>query len=423
MMMQSQTPVAPEAAEKLVVAIQELSLARDLGTVMQVVRRAARELTGADGATFVLKEGTSCFYADEDAITPLWKGSRFPLTSCVSGWVMMNRMPLVIPDIYQDSRVPIEAYRPTFVKSLAMVPIRPTAPIAAIGNYWSRQHRATEEELKLLQTLANSTSVAMENIELYAELERRVDRRTQELAAANAALEDANRELEAFAYSASHDLRSPVRTIRSFAQLIADDPDNRLTPESVAHLSRVGRAAERMDALIRDLLELARVSSAALARESVDVSSMAEQVGQALAAETPGRSVRFVVTPGGKAVGDPGLLRIVLENLLANAWKFTTQRQDAVVEFGFVTNGAAPAGRTEFFVRDNGAGFPAEQAGKLFAPFQRLHTGNEFPGVGIGLATVRRIISRHGGVARAEGAVGKGATFWFSLPSEAEKRG
>lgn len=413
--MKSDSPVAPDSADKLVVAVQELSLARDLRTIMQVVRRAARELTGADGATFVLKEGTSCFYAEEDAISPLWKGSRFPLSSCVSGWVMMNRAPVVIPDIYQDPRVPIEAYRPTFVKSLAMVPIRPKAPIAAIGNYWSRHHRATEEELKLLQALANSTSVAMENIELYADLERRVEQRTQELGAANAALADANRELEAFAYTASHDLRAPVRTIRGFAQFIADDVQNRLTPESIGHLKRIGNAAQRMDALVNDLLVLGRISATALERKPIDVSSLAKDVGQALAVQNPDRAVRFVVAPGARAFGDPGLIRIVLENLLANAWKFTARRQDALVEFGYAVSGTAD--RTEFFVRDNGAGFPAEHVDKLFAPFQRLHTGNEFPGVGVGLATVRRIISRHGGVARAQGAVDQGATFWFSLPT------
>jgi GAF domain-containing protein len=126
--------------ERLVAVVQELSMARELPTVMAIVRRAARELTGADGATFVLREADHCYYADEDAIQPLWKGQRFPMAACVSGWVMLNRQAAVIEDIASDSRVPIDAYRQTFVRSLAMVPIRAAAPIGAIGNYWARQH-------------------------------------------------------------------------------------------------------------------------------------------------------------------------------------------------------------------------------------------------------------------------------------------
>src|ERR1700761_615880 len=144
--------------------VQELSLARDLETVMKIVRSAARRLTGADGASFVLREGQSCFYADEDAISPLWKGSRFPMNECVSGWVMEHRKPAVIPDIYSDHRVLWEAYRPTFVKSLAVVPIRTLSPIGAIGNYWAKEHTPTQEEVRLLQSLADITSVTLENV-------------------------------------------------------------------------------------------------------------------------------------------------------------------------------------------------------------------------------------------------------------------
>ncbi|HZI72761.1 MAG TPA: GAF domain-containing protein, partial [Gemmatimonadales bacterium] len=162
------------AMEKLVAVIQELSLARDLPRIMEIVRRSARELTGADGATFVLRDGEQCHYADEDAIAPLWKGRRFPMTSCISGWAMLNRQAAVIEDIYADPRIPAEAYRPTFVKSLVMVPIRTADPVGAIGNYWAARRKPRPEEVKLLQALADSTSVAMENVQLYAGLERKV---------------------------------------------------------------------------------------------------------------------------------------------------------------------------------------------------------------------------------------------------------
>ncbi|WP_242112807.1 sensor domain-containing diguanylate cyclase [Luteimonas aquatica] len=170
-----------QGLERLVDAVQELSLARDLDAVTDVVRRTARALTGADGATFVLRDGDKCYYADEDAIEPLWKGQRFPLSICISGWAMLNRSATVIEDIYLDPRVPHEAYRPTFVKSLVMVPIRTRDPIGAIGNYWAQPHRATEQEVHLLRALADSASVAMENVQVYSELERRVEERTHQL--------------------------------------------------------------------------------------------------------------------------------------------------------------------------------------------------------------------------------------------------
>ena len=172
--------------ERLLHTVQELSLARTLTDVQRIVRSAARALTGADGATFVLRDNDYCYYADEDAIEPLWKGSRFPLKTCVSGWAMLNRDAAVIPDIYRDARVPHEAYRPTFVKSMVMVPIRRAEPIGAIGNYWARERHPTDEEVSLLQALADSTSIAMENVQVYAELEQRVRDRTAELEKANA---------------------------------------------------------------------------------------------------------------------------------------------------------------------------------------------------------------------------------------------
>lgn len=161
-----------ESARELVSAIQLLSLARSLAEIQEIVRTAARRLTGADGATFVLRDEGQCYYADEDAISPLWKGQRFPLEMCISGWTMLNRRPALIGDIYRDARVPHEAYRPTFVKSLAMVPIRTIDPVGAIGNYWAHHHEPSAAEVELLQALADSTAVAMENVRAYEELER-----------------------------------------------------------------------------------------------------------------------------------------------------------------------------------------------------------------------------------------------------------
>ncbi|HEY0192691.1 MAG TPA: GAF domain-containing protein, partial [Kofleriaceae bacterium] len=224
--------------ERLLPTVQELSMARDLATIMEIVRRAARALTGADGATFVLRDGPYCYYAEEDAIEPLWKGKRFPLEQCISGWAMLHREAVMIEDIYADARVPHSAYRATFVKSLVMVPIRRLKPVGAIGNYWARQHRVSETNIRLLQALADSTSIAMENVELLQGLESRVAERTAQLESANRELESANRELEAFSYAVSHDLRAPLRSINAFSRILLEDHSEDLGA-GAPHLQRI----------------------------------------------------------------------------------------------------------------------------------------------------------------------------------------
>jgi len=397
-------PAYLHGMERLVTAVQELSLARDLNQVMAIVRQAARELTGADGATFVLREGELCFYADEDAIAPLWKGSRFPMHACVSGWAMLHKQSAVIDDIYTDPRVLADAYRPTFVKSLAMVPIRPASPIGAIGNYWAQRHHASPTEVKLLQALADSTSVALEHVRLYAELEQLVKDRTEQL-------EQANRALEAFSYSVSHDLRAPLRSIDGFSQALLEDLEGKIEPSSAGYLQRVRAAAKRMSELIDDLLELSRTARVEPQRESVDVSALALDVARQLERREPTRQVALEVQPGLRVDADPRLLRVVLENLLGNAWKFTGKTAAARVQVGQ----ERAKGKLAIYVRDNGAGFDMQFASKLFAPFQRLHEAGEFPGTGVGLATVQRIVHRHGGQIWAEAIVDAGATFHFTL--------
>ena len=173
--------VLNQRLQYLIQVIQKLASAHDLESIMAVVRTGARQLTHADGATFVLRDRDLCYYADEDAITPLWKGGRFPMSACISGWVMLNNQSVILEDIYADPRIPADAYRPTFVKSLAMVPIRSREPIGAIGNYWATHHRPSPEEMELLQTLADAAAVAMENVYLYDVQEQRIQERTTQL--------------------------------------------------------------------------------------------------------------------------------------------------------------------------------------------------------------------------------------------------
>lgn len=225
----------------------------------------------------------------------------------------------------------------------------------------------------------------------------------------NAELETANKELDAFSYSVAHDLRAPLRAIDGFSLALLEDYKDQLPTEAKGYLERVRGGATRMGQLIDDLLKLARISRQQIKRSQIDLSCLAEEVAAQFQASSRDRQIRFVITPGVWVSGDRNLLRIVLENLLGNACKFTCKRADAQVELG-VQNGA---GEQVVYVRDNGSGFDMQYADKLFGVFQRLHRDTEFPGTGVGLVTVQRIITRHGGRIWAEAAPGEGATFYF----------
>jgi len=253
--------------------------------------------------------------------------------------------------------------------------------------------------------ISASRRAAQEIQELNAELETRVRQRTAEL-------ESANEEMRSFSYSVSHDLRVPLRTIAATAEALNSGYSALLDAAGRDHLGRLSVAAQRMGQLIEDLLNLSRVNRAELRREPVDLGEVAQSVMADFQRVDPGRKVQFRFAPGLCVVGDAQLLRLLLENLLGNAWKFTSRKPEALIELG-VQRGAG--GHHTYFVRDNGAGFDMEFAGKLFRPFQRLHDSTEFPGTGIGLATVHRIVSRHGGRVFAEGKEGAGATFYFEL--------
>ena len=239
---------------------------------------------------------------------------------------------------------------------------------------------------------------------LNAELERRVRERTAEL-------EATNQELEAFAYSVSHDLRAPLRGIRGLSEVLLERYADQLDAEGRDYLRRACESSNRMSRLIDDLLKLSRVGRSELCWQPVNLTALAESVVAELRKSEPGRSVEVVIGPNLRAEGDERLLGLVLDNLLGNAWKFTTRRTDARIEFGFTAE-PEPA----FFVRDNGVGFDMRHAGRLFGVFQRLHSADEFPGTGIGLATVQRIIKRHRGRVWAAGVVNQGAVFYFTLP-------
>ncbi|WP_237269429.1 sensor histidine kinase [Pseudothauera hydrothermalis] len=228
-----------------------------------------------------------------------------------------------------------------------------------------------------------------------------------------AELENANRELEAFSYSVSHDLRAPLRAIDGFARILEEELDGTLTPSARAHLERIRKATERMAQLIDDLLNLARLTRQPLARETVDLSELAAQIIDELRAEQPERHVTVDIQPQMLALADRNLMRIVLDNLLRNAWKFSARQPQAHIGFWVEHD----RNRKIYCVRDNGAGFDMAYAANLFRPFHRLHAEQDFAGTGIGLATVQRIIARHGGAVWARSRPGEGAQFFFTLDS------
>ena len=238
-----------------------------------------------------------------------------------------------------------------------------------------------------------------------------------ELSQRAVALEAANRELEAFSYSVSHDLRSPLRSIDGFSQALLEDYGNRLDDAGKDYLRRVRAASQRMAQLIDDLLQLSRLTRKEMIVAEVDLSGMARGIAANLRTADPQRAVEFCIADGLVVKGDGQLLEVMLENLLGNAWKFTGKQAHARIEFARTRSEGQEAYQETFYVRDNGAGFDMDYADKLFGAFQRLHAAAEFEGTGIGLANVQRIITRHGGQVWAEGQVGQGATFYFTLQS------
>jgi light-regulated signal transduction histidine kinase (bacteriophytochrome) len=237
------------------------------------------------------------------------------------------------------------------------------------------------------------------------EVEQQVRERTAEL-------ESANRELEAFSYTVSHDLQAPLRSIRGFSEALLQDYGGRLDERGTSYLHHIHEASRQLSQLIQDLMALGLIDKGELCARRVDLSALAEEVMAELQAVEPQRQVEVSIAPGLAALGNGGLLRIALVNLLSNAWKFTRHQPRPRIELGAVL----AAGARPFFVRDNGAGFSMDQVDRLFGVFQRLHSAEDYPGTGIGLATVKRILRRHGGKVWAKGQPGQGATFYFTLP-------
>jgi two-component system CheB/CheR fusion protein len=398
--------------ERLLSVLVELSFARELDQVTEITRRRVRQLTAADGVTFVLRQGDECYYADEESIAPLWKGRRFPMSQCVSGWAMLNRQAAVIPDIYQDSRVPTIAYRPTFVKSLLMVPVRTQDPVAAVGVYWGTPHTATAEEQSLVQAVANGAALAMENVQLVADLEAAAERERT----ARRLAERANQLTDQFLATVSHELRTPLNVIHGWLWRLRQP---RLTTEITRQaLDAIDRNAAIQARLVEDLLDASRAMAGTLRLECgvVDLNVVCARQVEAMQAAAEAKNQVLELCPGGDELpvfGDTVRLQQVVRNLVENAIKFTPQG-------GTIALSARRHGsRARVSVRDTGIGLQDDALRRVFDRFWQFdgRATREAGGLGLGLTLVHELVRLHSGTVTAESAgLNAGSTVTFELP-------
>jgi signal transduction histidine kinase len=372
---------------------------------MDVLRECARRVTGADGITVVLRDGDLCHYVEEDAIGPLWKGRRFPMESCISGWCMLNRQQVVVPDIYVDPRIPHEAYRPTFVRSLAMTPIRTEDPIGAIGAYWARHHEASLVELEVLQALGDSAALAIANARMIE------------------ALRESSRRKDDLLSMLAHELRNPLAPIRNALHVLRVQSREE---DGVTQRARemMERQIQLLSRIVDDLLDVARLNSgrvplrserldlARVVRQSAeDCRDLLEKAGLTLELYLPETPVWIS--------GDALRLSQVVGNLLDNARKFTPSGGRVAVRLTTEDG----SGKAVLTLSDTGIGIAAEVLPHIFEVFtQARQPLDRSPGgLGLGLSVVRGLLELHGGSIQATSeGLGRGCVFTCELPGEAE---
>jgi PAS domain S-box-containing protein len=394
---------------KLSAVYRDLARSLELSEVTATVCRAARELLGSDGAAFIIREGDEVYYADTDAIAPLWKGQRFPASACVSGWSIIERQPAVIEDVYEDERVPVEAYRPTFVNSLVMVPVRAVNPVGAIGAYWAERRRATDDEVRLMQTLASAADLAFANAQLYEQTKR-----------ARLEAEAANRLKDEFLATLSHELRTPLTAIIGWAHMLGEAMLNE--EMSLQAIQAIRRNADQQRRIIEDILDASRIVMGnlkveiepmrliALVQETID------SVHPAAAAK--GIELSAALDPRADEIqGDPHRLRQVVWNLLSNAVKFTDSGGRVKVEAERLLT------HVRLTVSDTGQGISPDFLPFVFDRFRQADgsTTRRHGGLGLGLSIVKCLVEAHGGAVHAYSAGDRlGATFTVDLPLPAE---
>ncbi len=419
---------------RLLNSIRGLSQARCLNDVMQIVRQVARELATSDGATFILRDADQCFYVDEDAIAPLWKGKRFPLQACISGWAMLHKRAVAIEDIYADSRIPADAYRPTFVKSLAMVPVRREDPLAAIGVYWASTHAATQREMWLLQTLADCTALALANVDLYQDLKRKAEEyaalyeRSQQELADRKRLEHELRQaqkMEAIgrlAGGVAHDFNNVLSAVRGHAEfLLAEVAVGSAAEQDVRHILQ---ATETATTLTQQLLAFARHQ--VMCRQVLELNPVIERtlklLQRMLGTDIVVSLQLAPISP--RVEADPGQLEQILLNLAVNARDAMPRGGKLTIESHLVELSEGdlatqlhlqPGSYALMAVSDTGSGMRPEILARIFEPF--FTTKEVGKGSGLGLATVYGIVRQLGGDLHVYSEEAYGSTFKMYLPS------
>ena len=387
-------------------------MARTLEAVADVVKRAARDLSHADGATFVLREDDLCHYFDEDAIGPLWKGRKFAAETCISGWAMINRQAVAVRDIFKDSRIPLGAYKATFVRSLLMTPIRQKAPLGAIGIYWSRVHEPSGEEKSVLQALSDATSTAMENLSLYSSLRAKV-----------LELERANKAKDEFLLTISHELRTPMNSILGWSEILADR-DECSEKDFEEGVSAIHRNAVNQMTLITELLDASEILSGTLVlrRGVVDVLDAMEAILRPARIKAAQKGVLLKIESKCKdchVFADRERLSVVFKNLIDNAIEYTPPA--GCITVSVITRGASAVIR----VTDTGEGIDGAFLPFVFERFSQEDGSNtrSHGGLGLGLSIVKAVVEAHGGHVTAESlGRAKGATLTVTLPLARPKK-
>jgi PAS domain S-box-containing protein len=402
---------------------QEIAGELDIEAIAQLVVDRMQDLTGAEGAGIGLIEGENIVYRAVAGTLP--RGLTMRCDAGLTGICLRTGETVLSADIQADARTNQHMATALGARAAVVVPLRDgDRYVGVLAVSSPRTGLFDQQDLEMLQLLAGQVSAAMSRAAAFEAQQRLLGERAernrvleQQVAQRTAQLEASNQELEAFAYSVSHDLRAPLRSMDGFSQVLLQRYADQLDDRGSRYLTHIRDAAQEMGQLIDALLMLSRVSRSEMQHEQVDLAALAHAIVADLGARSPTRSIAWVIAHDLVTTGDERLLRAALDNLLGNAWKFTRGREDARIELGMTSENGHPV----YFVRDNGAGFDMAYADKLFAPFQRLHGTSEFEGTGIGLATVQRIVHRHGGRIWAEGAVGEGATFSFTFQRACEE--
>lgn len=393
-------------AALLIDTVKKLAYSNNLEEVTTLVRSAARQLTGADGATFVLREGNLCHYADEDAISPLWKGSRFPMDSCISGWVMLHKKPVIIEDIYVDDRIPEDAYRPTFVKSLAMVPIRTEEPVGAIGNYWATHYHPTDREMTLLQTLADVTAVQLENIAVRERLVSQLEERTQMLDQ----LEKQKTQLNEFAHILAHNMRAPLANLQLLHDMAYESED---IEEKLMLMEKQKSVLDSLGESLDELVDAVQVKmDFSVTPDHVEFEPCLQKALKPLQGEllASGATVEGDFTKARAAYFPAPYLDSILFNLVSNALKYRSPDRTPHIRL----KSYKKDGWTYLEVSDNGLGIDLKQhRGNMFKLRKTFHAHPRAKGFGLFITKTQ--IETMGGSIDVESVPDVGSTFSLKL--------